>query len=715
VVEAFKISVERTATEEREMQQADPARGQFDAAAQLLSLVIVAAIVLGFGIWGYAQYLPEATGWDVVFHTLNLFALSFRHVEGLVVPWPLEVARFLVHILAGYAIALAVYALARRQLERRRAIGWDGHVVVVGSGHVARQLARNYRRDVTRKVVMVGSPGLDGQEDLRQQGVLVVTTEDVKTLQTIAADAARVIIVGEDDSETVELATRLRGSEKVSSCGHFLVNSPYLAELLRSSLDGPFVASVDVCCIAERVAGRVLQEFPPRHDDIVAAPPVVVGCGAVAQELVRRMVRGWYQPADPVRVMILQMPEEEYHALEAELGSVGELHHERVDPNELAVVQAVRRHAVSSRPTAEERERRTERGPLVLIAGLADADTFTLAQRLVGQVEGARVVGLVEHKEIWDELVSAREWPKLCQAGMWVTEPRVLEADRTQLLAEELFNDQRYWRDDVPSIFGSEARGTTSFDKLPPERREGFLTVAAAVPAAAHDAGLELARDNAVPLVLLPEELALLVAALRRAAGVGDDADEYLWYEFAAQLPALTARAGIDLRRTADPHVRFGAEQIEAIAREAHEAYRRAHAETSKPTDSTASQDEWSELSEFLKESNRGQARDIPAKLAAIGRTLCRLEGGSPNVTWLEDDAVRTRLARWEHRRWEHLHRRAGYVYGAPTDHSLRHHEHLRPWEELDGVKQLDHRSVLAIPTMLATVGLDTRPLVAEL
>ena len=114
----------------------------------------------------------------------------------------------------------------------------------------------------------------------------------------------------------------------------------------------------------------------------------------------------------------------------------------------------------------------------------------------------------------------------------------------------------------------------------------------------------------------------------------------------------------------------------------------------------------WESLPEHLKESNRDQAADIGAKLAAVG---CGIE---PLTDW--DAALLTLsaaevelLARMEHVRWMNHRREDGWrFHRGPKDEARKTHPDLVPYEELTEAKrEYDRNTVRAIPAFLRRAG----------
>jgi hypothetical protein len=114
----------------------------------------------------------------------------------------------------------------------------------------------------------------------------------------------------------------------------------------------------------------------------------------------------------------------------------------------------------------------------------------------------------------------------------------------------------------------------------------------------------------------------------------------------------------------------------------------------------------WESLPEHLKESNRDQAADIGAKLAAVG---CGLE---PLTDWdaaplaFSPEEVEL-LARMEHMRWMKHRREDGWrFFSGPKDEARKTHPDLVPYEALTEVKQdYDRDTVRGIPAFLRRAG----------
>ena len=152
------------------------------------------------------------------------------------------------------------------------------------------------------------------------------------------------------------------------------------------------------------------------------------------------------------------------------------------------------------------------------------------------------------------------------------------------------------------------------------------------------------------------------------------------------------------------------AQVTERLAQAIHGAYVRAVQAASldtatgqgAPPAGRVSMRQWEELPEWLKESNRAQARQVGEKLAVIG--CLTVPAFDPSLSFaLAEDEVQL-LARLEHERWVKERMAQASLPGPGPDG--RGHPDLVPWEELtDEARAKDVQAVRSIPIILASVG----------
>ncbi len=113
-------------------------------------------------------------------------------------------------------------------------------------------------------------------------------------------------------------------------------------------------------------------------------------------------------------------------------------------------------------------------------------------------------------------------------------------------------------------------------------------------------------------------------------------------------------------------------------------------------------------LSEHLKEQNRGEARDLPEKLAVLGYVLRQdAPAGAPPIKIDPADPRVELLAEREHVRWVTRKLKTGWRYGDPRDDTKKLHPCIRPWAELpENERAKDRLLVLHLPEIVAAAGM---------
>ncbi|MFI7543449.1 patatin-like phospholipase family protein [Actinoplanes sp. NPDC049599] len=144
----------------------------------------------------------------------------------------------------------------------------------------------------------------------------------------------------------------------------------------------------------------------------------------------------------------------------------------------------------------------------------------------------------------------------------------------------------------------------------------------------------------------------------------------------------------------------FRRDTVEALAR----AFHRVYTSAPDPQGARHRRDDWDELPEVLKESNRDLARDVGDKARRIG---CAVEPGTEGSTEIQPDEVEI-LARREHQRWMRHLRRAGWRWAdGPADVTVRTSPYLVSWGRLsEAARELDRRMIRSLPQVLGGAGL---------
>jgi hypothetical protein len=117
---------------------------------------------------------------------------------------------------------------------------------------------------------------------------------------------------------------------------------------------------------------------------------------------------------------------------------------------------------------------------------------------------------------------------------------------------------------------------------------------------------------------------------------------------------------------------------------------------------------DYEDLSDHLREENRGVVRDLPQRLAVLGFVLRQdAPAGAPAVVLDRKDPRVELLARQEHERWVRLKQKRGWRYGDPRDDARKLHPCLVPWAQLpEKERAKDRQQILSLPRIVSAAGM---------
>lgn len=634
-------------------------------------------VIVALGLCGWHKLSPGITLDETIYRSLALIALAWDVDYTVAVPWPLNVARFLALAFAFTAAGAVVWRLLRHRQLVEYAKHARRHTVIVGDGPEVQGLARRHREASKARVVVVGERSEEARVALGGRGVVVVPAATDAVLARILRDADAVVVTAASDREAARLATR------VTACTQVTGPNPTVL------FDGPALArqwshggTMTALSRATQVAIAALRSSPPVLDDAATPPPIVIGDGVLATEVARRMVIGWQQLGERLTVHCVGVRDDWVKEARAGLEARGNFVYTASPRNPDAVALLVRDlTATWERPSPDHF---AAVGPTVFVA-LDDASVgFPIAARIAEALPDARVTAFVDDPATWSCSKGAVE---LVSASDLLGDPATLALTPELLLREELLKEVDRWPKGVPSAFG---------DPLDPDAVDAVAAAAVEILAAGNIETGGVHDDVPEGILSDPEELLAMRDALLRVLPGSDDPDRtQRALELAGRLPTLVARAGWTPHRTNVTQNLLSAEELHRLAQLVHLNYGRVAEATGNATGSENARTPWDELSAFKKESNRAQAADVPAKLAALGLTWRRSEAP---VALVFDAEQIERLAELEHRRWEHHHIRNGRAK----------HEWAIPWADLpDNVKEYDRSAVRSMPPSLAELGVE--------
>jgi len=138
----------------------------------MVGIVGLGALILGFV--GFKRADGSLSVWDALYRDLQLIVLEGSALEGLTVPWELQVARFLVPFVAAYAGLKGLAALFREQVGLLLVRLVPHRIVVCGLGERGSLIARSLRERGERALwywlvmrrtwICCARPGCTGQD-----------------------------------------------------------------------------------------------------------------------------------------------------------------------------------------------------------------------------------------------------------------------------------------------------------------------------------------------------------------------------------------------------------------------------------------------------------------------------------------------------------------------------------------------------------------------
>lgn len=259
--------------------------------------------VAALGLWGMAGKSPPGsayTAWDRLYAVPDLFALSFAN-DYAAVDGRIQAARFLGPLVTGATFIQASALLFREQVDRLRLRVWRDHVVVCGLGEKGLRLAMSFK-DAGRRVAAVElDPASPGVPAARAHGVAVLVGDatDPAVLGQTGVRRAGELVAAADDGTNAGIAALAReidraGTARPLHCAVHLLD-PQLCHLLRSEAleDAAEGVRLEFFNVHQQAARAWLAAEPVLEPDGRPAHLVVVGVGQLGQSLVVAAGQRW--------------------------------------------------------------------------------------------------------------------------------------------------------------------------------------------------------------------------------------------------------------------------------------------------------------------------------------------------------------------------------------------------------------------------------------
>ena len=269
-------------------------------------LVSVWVLVLILGAGGFVQQGHEGGikrgTLDVVYLTMKLANLSYDGSSAGPMNWRVNIARFVVPIMAASTLFQAATVVFSEEFKRWRARRSTGHTVVVGLGDVGIRMAKALVATGVQVVAVDKDPATvaSAQRTLTKAvPVLVGDATEAELLHSVRVDRAdRLVIAAGEDARNVAIADvasticqEHRGSKKALRCAIQLHDAELTGLLRAADLDSGTDIRITFFSLHERAARFLLTEHAPFVDG--PNRPLVIGLGQFGRSLVVALAQMW--------------------------------------------------------------------------------------------------------------------------------------------------------------------------------------------------------------------------------------------------------------------------------------------------------------------------------------------------------------------------------------------------------------------------------------
>jgi voltage-gated potassium channel Kch len=287
-----------------------------------------AAIGIALGYLGFYQHHiltgEESTHFDLLYRSIQLIVFESGDVGGLV-PWQLEVARFLLPAVAGYAAIKALLTIFREQWQMLRVRFLRNHVIICGLGNKGLRFAENFLNQGYQVVVIEEDDDNKFLEQVRRQGAFVLdgNAADPDLLhRTVVHKAKYLVAVCPFDGINAEIAILTRRlcegrkyQNKMIAFIHIIdlelcsmLNDLGLSDALSGTCELRFIN------IIESGVELLLDENPPFKENINSVNRqnciLIVGLGKMGRSLIVQTANRWLKlqkdnVIEPLRISVI--------------------------------------------------------------------------------------------------------------------------------------------------------------------------------------------------------------------------------------------------------------------------------------------------------------------------------------------------------------------------------------------------------------------------
>jgi Trk K+ transport system NAD-binding subunit len=267
--------------------------------------VVAAVVILAFALTYAGGGHQDKPFWDRVYRTMVTFGLARSGLQNAQ-NWYLVAARWLLVVVALYALYRAWATIFEEQAQRLRLRRHAGHVVICGGGDPGFLLATAFRERGKDVVLIESDPGSIGLRFSQSRGIITLLGNalDAELLARAGIDrAAYLLTLCGDDATNAEIAARARVLLADRRPGRTVNCFVHIADLdlyhlirereIRDARREPLRLQ---CFNIYESGARVMLREHPLRPGTQGTPPhaVIIGLGKFGESLAIHAARSWH-------------------------------------------------------------------------------------------------------------------------------------------------------------------------------------------------------------------------------------------------------------------------------------------------------------------------------------------------------------------------------------------------------------------------------------
>jgi len=260
---------------------------------------------------------------DPIYRAFQLFMLDDSMIllePGPGLPWEFELARFLMPFVAAGTVFMAVISVFRKEIKKIQLKCLKNHVVVCGLGRKGLLLAKGFRDQGYKVVIIEQDDNNPFAEQCEDFGAFLLYGDAtyLEMLKKARVHKAKyVVTITGDDGTNAEIAVRSwelvrNDSSRIQTCFAHITNPELCALLRERELMSEMVDNfrLEFFNIFDAAAKALVEKYPPFDNQTGDTPHVlIVGLGRMGESVTLQVVHRWWKEykksKTPIRVSLI--------------------------------------------------------------------------------------------------------------------------------------------------------------------------------------------------------------------------------------------------------------------------------------------------------------------------------------------------------------------------------------------------------------------------